>query len=184
MEPAGCTGLDALVEGLKKEFETNPRGPGAKALLSTYAAQHDDWRQFVHWSDERYTRNQIARTEAFELILLCWGEGQKSPIHNHEDRNCWMGVLEGQIEEVQYAFPTGEAGPLTELGSQVFRGGEVAFIRDEIGLHLVQAYAGPGVSLHLYAAPYDSCNVYCPETGRIERVHLSYHSIRGELVAR
>jgi cysteine dioxygenase len=174
--------LRALVGALRVEFAANPRGPGASALLGAYAASHDDWRGLVCWSEERYTRNLIARSDDFELLLLCWGPGQESPIHNHEGQNCWMGVLDGRIEEVQYAFPA-SAGPLAELGASVCDPGRVAFIHDEIGLHLVRGHAGrAAVSLHLYAAPYDACNVYCPRTGRVERIGLGYHSVRGELV--
>jgi len=184
-DPAGdCPALDRLVDTLKTEFAANPCGPGAQKLLERYAAEHDDWRAFARWSEERYTRNLIARTDAFELLLLCWGAGQESPIHNHEDQNCWMGVLDGEIEEVRFAFPPSDGGAPVELSSQICRPGEVAFIRDELGLHLVRgAHGRAGVSLHLYAAPYDACNVYCPETGRVDRVALAYHSVRGELPA-
>ena len=185
MDDRDCPALDALVEALRREFGRNPNGPGAARLLSDYAAQHDDWRALARWSEARYTRNLIALADEFELLLLCWGAGQESPIHNHEGQNCWMGVLDGRIEEIQYAFPEDGAGPgpLAELGSQVCAPGEVAFIRDEIGLHLVRGHAGrAGVSLHLYAAPYNACNVFCPETGTVERVQLAYHSVRGELV--
>jgi cysteine dioxygenase len=188
MESSDCPALDRLVEALTAEFRANANGPGAQRLLADYAASHDDWRGLARWSDARYTRNLVARDERFELLLLCWGAGQESPIHNHEDQNCWMGVLEGAIEEIRFAFPDQarvKPGPLAELGSQVCRRGEVAFIRDEIGLHLVRGHRGrAGVSLHLYAAPYDACNVYCPDTGRVERTSLGYHSVRGELCSR
>ncbi len=184
MESSACPALDRLVAALGHCFEQDPRGGQAAALLAGYAEAEDDWRGLARWSEARYTRNLVARRERFELLLLCWGPGQESPIHNHEDQNCWMGVLDGEIEEVQYAFPrSGQLGPLDTLRSRVCTVGQVAFIRDEIGLHLVRGHRGqPGVSLHLYAAPYEACNVYCPETGRVERVRLGYHSVRGELV--
>jgi cysteine dioxygenase len=185
MHRSPCPALDRLVSALEECFAGSPKGPGAAALLAGYAAAEDDWRRLARWSETRYTRNLVAHRADFELLLLCWGPGQESPIHNHENQNCWMGVLDGEIEEVQYAFPRPEqSGPLDALRSRVCAVGQVAFIRDEIGLHLVRGYQGqPGVSLHLYAAPYEACNVYCPQTGRVERVRLGYHSVRGELVA-
>jgi len=180
-----CPDLDTLVSALEAEFAEHLQGQGVGALLASYAAGRADWRTCARWSTERYTRNLIARRDDFELLLLCWGPGQESPIHNHEEQSCWMAVLDGAIEEIQYAFPTpGQRGPLRTLRARVHQPGQVAFIRDEIGLHLVRGHAGrAGVSLHLYAAPYDACNVYCPETGTVERVQLAYHSIRGEPVA-
>jgi cysteine dioxygenase len=184
MDTGPCPKLDALVSALEVELALRPRGPGVAALLESYAAGRADWPACATWSPARYTRNLIARRDDFELLLLCWGAGQESPIHNHEDQSCWMAVLEGEIEEVQYAFPAPSSrGPLSTLRARVYPPGEVAFIRDEIGLHRVRGHAGQrAVSLHVYAAPYEACNVYCPDTGKVERVRLAYHSIRGELV--
>ena len=36
-------------------------------------------------------------------------------------------------------------------------------------------------SLHVYAKPYDACDIYDLEKGRIERKKLGYFSINGEL---
>ena len=63
--------------------------------------------------------------------------------------------------------------------------GQVAFIHDDIALHLVRSAKAdrPAVSLHLYARPFDACNCYCPETGEVTRKELTNYSVRGELVA-
>ena len=178
--------LDQLVSDLETAFASpSPDGGRIATLLREYAAVHEDWREFAFFSDERYTRNLVHRTESFELLILCWGAGQVSPIHNHEAQDCWMGVLEGSIEEVRYPCPDEvQAGPPPVRGSQAFSRGEVAFIRDDIGLHVVRGAHPdqPGVSLHLYAAPYDECSCYCPETGKITRKRLTNHSVRGRLL--
>ncbi len=60
--------------------------------------------------------------------------------------------------------------------------GQVAFIRDEIALHLVRPTQDQrAVSLHLYSGPIPDCQIYCPSTGKIERRELCFHSIHGEL---
>ncbi len=158
-------------------------------LLGDYARTQEDWREFAFFSEEGYTRNLVARDERFELMILCWGAGQESPIHNHEGQDCWMAVLEGEIEEVSFpappAAPGGSAGPLVRRGSRTLSRGQVAFIRDEMGLHLVRP-STPGASgstLHLYSAPYDECNCYDPATGRITRRKLSFFSDRGKVLA-
>ena len=174
--------LDRLVEALQRSIPAQG-GRAVADLLSSYALSHDDWRSFALFDPVSYTRNRVAREERFELLLLCWGEGQESPIHNHEGQDCWMAVLEGRLEEVRFPMPApGHVGPLTHGQSQVHGQGRVAFIRDEMGLHLVRPVRGRAVSLHLYAAPYDECNVYCPETGKISRRRMVDHSVRGRLV--
>jgi cysteine dioxygenase len=178
------TALDALVRSLHEEFEAGPSGARVVELLGQYAAGHADWREFALFSDQGYTRNLVSRETDFELMILCWKGGQASPIHNHEGQDCWMAVLQGEIEEVLYPWPNGR-GPLHPKGSKVFGPGKVGYIRDEIGLHLVRPAAGApvGVTLHLYSSPFDACNCYCPDTGLVTRRQLGHHSIRGQLLS-
>lgn len=178
--------LDDLVRSLHDELRGSARGARVAELLGAYSSEHSDWREYAFFASETYTRNLVAREERFELMILCWGKGQESPIHNHEGQDCWMAVLEGEIEEVGFPTPSGrDPGPLHPRGSRVFRPGQVAFIRDEIGLHLVRPARSDsqGVTLHLYSAPYDECNCYCPDTGRVSRRRLVHHSVRGQLLA-
>ena len=177
--------LDTLVDELRTEFRREARGLRIAELLRAYTRQETDWRAYALWDDAQYTRNLIAREDRFELLLLCWGPGHESPIHNHEGQDCWMGVLEGEIEEVRYCrHEEVRPGPLEPRGTETFPKGDVTYIRDEIGLHLVRPAQRDlhGASLHLYAAPYDSCNVYCPETGRVARTPLTDYSFRGRPV--
>lgn len=173
--------LDRLVDDLCREFRRDARAPGAPALLTSYARAHEDWRPFGFFDAQRYTRHQVARNADFELLVLCWGVGQASPIHNHEGQNCWMAVLDGEVDELQYKWTNG-APPVLSRETRLPRG-EVAFIRDEIALHVVRSKPGTSaVSLHLYAKPYDACNVYCERTGQVTRKSLGYDSIRGKRV--
>jgi len=179
------TALDGLVGELTRELGGPARGQRVAKLLGDYARNHEDWREFALFSQESYTRNLVSRDGRFELLILCWGAGQVSPIHNHEGQNCWMAVLDGNVEEVQYCKPEEvRPGPLDPRCARSFARGEVAFIRDDIALHVVRSAHPdrPAVSLHLYAAPYDECSCYCPETGTVTRTPLTNHSVRGELV--
>ena len=187
-EPTMLTpAVHTLVEALTRDFAADIQGPNAKRLLEEYVTKHDDWRDYAIFRPDggMYARNLIAKNEMFELLCLCWGPGQTSPVHNHEGQNCWMAVLDGPMEEAHFAFPEPEAeGPLEAGALKSFSPGDVAFIRDEIGLHLVRAaQAKPAYSLHLYSRPYDECNCYCEETGRVTRAPLTFHTVRGERAA-
>lgn len=49
----------------------------------------------------RYTRNLVDEGNGkFNLIILCWGEGHGSAIHDHANSHCVMKVLQGEICEV------------------------------------------------------------------------------------
>lgn len=39
-------------------------------------------------------------------MILCWGEGHGSAIHDHADAHCFMKMLRGELQEVRYAWPS------------------------------------------------------------------------------
>lgn len=178
--------IQHFVEQLNAEFARDMRGPNVLALLEDYVANHDDWRRFAMFREDgtRYSRNLVERNDAYELLVLCWGPGQTSPIHNHEGQNCWMAILEGAIEEVYYRFPDGSGSPLAQVGEPTtYRAGQAGYISDEIALHLIRPSGDArAVSLHLYSRPFDKCNLYCPDTSEVTLCRLGYHSRHGELV--
>lgn len=154
-------------------------GSAVAALLRDYAASEESWRPYALFRDDTYSRNLIWRCGDFELLLLCWNEGHVSPIHDHAGQQCWMAVLEGELEEVH--FSQGEKdGPLEPGRVKAFPAGGVAYIHDDIALHLIRPKAGTrGVSLHLYSRPIDACRTFCGETGAPSEVCVGYHTVRG-----
>jgi cysteine dioxygenase len=176
------TPIQTLVRALTEEFARDPRGKRAAKLLADYARTEDDWRRYAHFHRDAYTRNLVARTEAFEMLVLCWSRGQTSPIHDHAGQHCWMAVLDGIVEEVQYDRPSrpDARAPLAAHAPRAYERGAVAYIHDDIALHLVRCGpAGQGTSLHLYARPIDTCRVFDPATGAVLERTLLYHSVEG-----
>lgn len=171
--------LDNLCQELAEEFHRDPRGKRVADLLGRYAEDNGEWREWTFFETEGYTRNLVHRCGEFELLLLCWNTDQTSPIHDHAGQQCWMAVLDGVVEEVHYRE---KAEGVVEGAVRRFQKGQVAFIQDEIALHLVRAGAGTrGVSLHLYSNPIDGCRIYEPQTGESRWIEVGYHSVRGEL---
>lgn len=61
----------------------------------------------VVWSVTRYTRNLVdVGNDRFNLMALCWGEGHGSSIHDHSDAHCFVKVLDGQLKETMYEWPS------------------------------------------------------------------------------
>jgi len=174
------TSIDQLCTDLATEFRRDPRGTRVAEMLGEYASRADDWRPWTFFEEGRYTRNLVHRCEEYELLLLCWGAGQASPIHDHDGQHCWMAILDGPVEEVH--FRQREGSGLTEGAVRRFHKGQVAYIADEIALHEVRApQATHGVSLHLYSSPIDACRVYDRTTGESDWIEVGYHSVRGEV---
>lgn len=38
-------------------------------------------------------------------MILCWGEGHGSAIHDHAESHCFMKMLQGELREIRYAWP-------------------------------------------------------------------------------
>lgn len=38
-------------------------------------------------------------------MILCWGEGHSSAIHDHADSHCFMKMLKGELAEIRFAWP-------------------------------------------------------------------------------
>lgn len=171
-----------LCRSLSAEFARDLAGTRAAQILVEYASRHDDWRRFALSARDHYTRNLVFRNAQFEMLVLCWSAGQRSPIHNHAGQHCWMAVLDGEMEETLFRAPSPE-GPLAAGRSMRLVSRGVAYIDDGIALHRVAPVGdGGGVSLHLYSRPIDACNVYDEGTGRVERRQLAYDSIDGRPV--
>lgn len=69
----------------------------------------------------RYTRNLVdAGNGKFNLMILCWGEGHGSAIHDHADAHCFMKMLKGELQEIRYAWPNdgliSEQCPMGDIG--------------------------------------------------------------------
>jgi cysteine dioxygenase len=181
--------LQRLVGDLRKHFDQFGNGPeGAQrvsTMMSDYIHNHEDWKDYALYHPAFYARNLVECNDHFELIVICWKDGQKSPIHNHAGSSCWMGCLEGQIEETYYHVKDEpETGPEEGICPNLIKGqteehtkGEVAYIRDEIALHVIRPLDGNGVSLHLYSPPIKSCLIYIPALGKTARKTVGYYTI-------
>jgi len=44
--------------------------------------------------------------ERFNLMALCWGEGHGSSVHDHSDAHCFVKVLDGQLKETMFDWPS------------------------------------------------------------------------------
>lgn len=172
---AAITTFQDLVETLSRRVRRiQPGEPHApehieeiRDLLRSVKLSREEWEPYVWWRDH-YTRTRVGySTDHFALLLLCWNKGQASPVHDHYGSSCWVAVLHGTLEETRFATPApGETGPLRVVNRVQARAGEVCYINDGMGLHIM---ANPTtddvtVSLHVYAPPYKACHLFDPLT--------------------
>ncbi|MBR9861027.1 cysteine dioxygenase [bacterium] len=141
----------------------------------------NDFKSYWFWSEEGYTRNCVARNENYELILLCWEEGQGTPIHGHNDQECWVYAVQGEFLERRYEMD--DDGNLHFAEESVFTQGNKSYMNDEMGYHeLINNTKGRAMSLHLYVSPIEHCEIYDPEAECMINKELFYDSIQGVLL--
>lgn len=75
-------------------------------LMESYQSDPGEWLKYAKFNKFRYTRNLVdAGNGKFNLMVLCWGEGNGSSIHDHPNSDCFMKILAGQLSEVRFAWP-------------------------------------------------------------------------------
>lgn len=136
----------------------------------------DTFLPFIHFRDDTYGRNLVYRNEFFELAILTWLPGHRTPIHDHANQRCWMMVESGELTFKNYENPTSDSAKLKPLGpAEKITSGAKVYIDDDLAMHsITNASHKPAVSIHLYAGPINACRIYNEATKRFERKVLSY----------
>jgi cysteine dioxygenase len=87
------------------------------------------------------------------LLVLCWKNGQRSPIHDHAGSTCGLRVLRGVMTETAFVFTPN--GHVKAMGSRDLAEGAVCGTQDD-DLHQIsnlQAGDAELVTLHVYTPP-------------------------------
>ena len=158
----------------KEQFPTKQT---STTLQSIHFAS-SDFEPYIFYNQAKYTRNQIRKTDSYELILMCWQPGQVSPVHGHEGQKCWMRVIAGALTFNNFTDAVG-AVQLEKVSTVV---GMQGFVDGPAYIHSVSNLsAEKAISLHLYAHPFDQCDVYAGQSLSTKKMHLCYYSINGKV---
>ncbi|CAL8109506.1 unnamed protein product [Orchesella dallaii] len=181
------TSLEELQAHLHRVFDSeNVNIELVELLMSSYKSNSNDWKKYAKFDQYRYTRNLVDEGNGkFNLMLLCWGEGHGSAVHDHADAHCFMKILDGSLSEVRFDWPQegdNEEAGLKELSRTLLRKNEVCYINDSLGLHRVEntSHTESAVSLHLYCPPFSSCSMFDQRTGHRTKCQVTFWSKYGE----
>lgn len=169
--PSTFQSIDELVTALSEGERTTYNN-----IIRSIELPVSAFENYCSWSDESYTRNCIIDNEKFELILLCWEPGQITPIHDHGGEECWVRIIEGDFRETIYKDDA--AGDLNKVKSSIAKANDVTYMIDFMGFHSLENLSNKrSMSLHLYAKPIRSCNMYDKDTGKLVSKDLVYNTI-------
>lgn len=175
--------ISDFVERLNKLSYQNFPIEDVLHLLKKNDLSYRDFEPYIFFSDARYTRNLIHKDPNFEILVLCWRPKQFSPIHGHEGQKCWMKVMSGTLEFTDYQeVPKNDDKLIKKVAVNV---GKAGYVDGPARIHKVENISDKedAVSLHIYAMPFDQCELYEADLPEKRRVPLNYHSIHGQLVA-
>lgn len=162
--------VNSLSEGERTKFDK---------IFRSIDIPKNEFDQFCSWSNESYTRNCIIETDSFELILLCWEKGQVTAIHDHGGEECWVYAIDGPFKEV--IFSKKSETEMSQQKSTHIKQGGITFMVDFIGFHRLENTSDErSMSLHLYAKPIRSCQVFDEETSEFITKELAYNTIFDE----
>ena len=149
-----------------------------RQLLASTLVEPTSLDPYMRFEPGRYTRHLVHKSAEVEILVLCWAEGSVSPIHGHEGELCWARVERGTLSFTDYREVSRQPLHVTPVGP-AFAGGR-GHVDGPADLHAVENppdLGGPAVSLHVYARPYDECDIYDLEQGTVRRVRLRYDSV-------
>jgi predicted metal-dependent enzyme (double-stranded beta helix superfamily) len=121
---------------------------------------------------DRYCRRLLYRDPelGFTALVMTWGPGQRTALHDHAGIWCVEGVVEGELEVTRYELLEEAAGGLCsfkERGAVRARAGSAGALIPPFEHHVL-ANADPdnvALTLHVYGGEMDHCSVFLPEPG-------------------
>ena len=147
-----------------------------QTVVARLAPSREELAPYLNFSSDGYTRTRYYGGPDFEILVLCWGEGQASPIHDHADSICSMAVVHGtcSCETFRLSAPMEnqpvEAGtmvPLTMTQEDSCGSGQVVTVTGG-DIHRVGNRQDSGtdlVTIHFYLPPILSMRCFHEETG-------------------
>lgn len=120
----------------------------------------EDLRPFMHFGEHCYQRNLICQSQWYELLCICWRNGQQSVIHDHAHSTCGLRIISGAA--VETIFQRGSDGLVTPQRESHYVEGQVCCAQDA-DIHQVcnvQPDDADLVTLHIYSPPLQDMCTY------------------------
>ena len=140
-----------------------------KDLVTTYLADSG-------WVPERclvtkpdcYARHllHIDPAKRFSVVVMVWGAGQRTPIHDHGGMWCVEGVYRGRIRVTRYDLD----GPIKDNVARFHRYevieagvGKTGSLIPPVDFHTIENdHETTAITVHTYGGEMNTCHVYLP----------------------
>lgn len=188
--PTNCPGLADLIARLDRSVDAGAAGAVTAAVkadlehvLGTRALVLP--APLTQPRPDAYARRLLHRDPAgrYSAIVMTWGPGQGTAVHDHGGLWCVEGVVDGEIAVTQYRVEPDADGffRVTPIGALLAGTGSAGCLIPPTDHHVL-ANARPAaasITLHVYGGDLDDCKVFVPATpdGRYAETmkSLSFH---------
>jgi predicted metal-dependent enzyme (double-stranded beta helix superfamily) len=135
---------------------------------------------------DSYARRLLHRNDAlgYTAVVMTWGPGQQTPLHDHAGIWCVEGVVQGRMDVTQFDLVEDETaerqGYRFETRGCVHAAvGSAGCLIPPFEYHvLANPLDAPSITLHIYGGEISTCHVFEPAGGgryvRRDRA-LAYH---------
>lgn len=114
--------------------------------------------------------------ERFEMIVMAWGPGQHTPVHDHSGIWCVEGVVEGVVDVTRYDLTEmldGDRARLVSLGVVKAGLGQCGALIPPVEYHrIANPYQAPAYTLHVYGGRMRTCRVFTEHNDGTYRVAI------------
>lgn len=137
--------INTFINLFKQSFNSSDKLLRHLPLIKNY--KFLDWEKYIKTCHDNYHRNLVYRNSDFEILVISWLPGQKTPIHSHPENGCIMKVLKGQLCETK----------ITQNDKKfinTYCKNDTSYIHNSIGKHIISNDSDNlAVSLHIYSPP-------------------------------
>ena len=172
---AACPGLTELIDRLDRSVDAGSPEAITAAVKADLEALLGERKlalpaALVQPRSDHYARRLLHRDARgrYSAIVMTWGPGQGTAVHDHGGLWCVEGVVDGDIAVTQYRVEPDPDGyyRVTPIGSLLAGTGSAGCLIPPTDHHVL-ANARPSrasVTLHVYGGDLDDCKVFVPAT--------------------
>ena len=119
---------------------------------------------YCHWNSKHSTRTCVARTDEFELLVICFEPGQGTSIHDYNSQTAWIHPIRGAILEERFEQALDK---LVRRTATMLTPGSFCSMHNEQSIHrFTNTGSERTITLNLYSRPLRKWRVYDERTGR------------------
>jgi predicted metal-dependent enzyme (double-stranded beta helix superfamily) len=155
---AACSGdVEVITQGIKRALESYIPSEGLRLPERFRQAKPDGYCRRLLYRDSEI---------GFTAVVMTWGPGQRTALHDHSGIWCVEGVLEGEMEVTRYEM-MGEVEPgiFRFVGREKLKAtaGDAGALIPPLEHHvLANGRDEVSLTLHVYGGEMDHCTVFEP----------------------